>query len=231
MEKSVTIHSVLDWGEVELLQACGDDLTPVGAARTSFAGRVGDEERDVKLLRYLAENGHHGPFEFIDATWRVKAPIFVARQWMRHRTGSYNEFSYRYADPKKLSDGEAAQYYAPRQWKAQGTGNKQTSGSELPGTGMDIEVAYHDSMREARQSYNDAIEHGVSREQARLFLPTSFYTQFWYKTNMRNLLHFLTLRLDEHAQEETRMFAEAIAKDVESNWPLVWGLFKEGHFA
>jgi len=219
------VRGVLDYGEVELVQACGDDLTPVAAARTSYAGRNGDEGRDRKLLRYLATNGHYGPFEFIDATWRVKAPLFVARQWMRHRTGSYNEFSFRYAEPTKLNDEDEIHYYTPRLWRSQHNVDRQLSGEA-----RDNEVGYQRQMQTAILAYRTAIAGGVSREQARLYLPSSVYTQFWYKTNMRNLLHFLSLRLDSHAQEETRQFAEAISEDVKENWPLVWELFEEGLF-
>jgi thymidylate synthase (FAD) len=221
------IRKVLDHGEVELIQACGDDYTPVQAARTSYASHSDDGERDARLLRYLASHGHYGPFEFVDVTFRVKAPLFVARQWMRHRTGSYNEFSFRYAEPSRISKGEDIEYYSPVFWRSQDTADRQGS---VTSTELDFSMDFDRGMHDAIGAYHSAIERGVSREQARMLLPTSVYTTFWYKSNMRNLLHFLHLRLDEHAQWETRQYAEAVAEDVKENWPQIWGLFEEGHF-
>ena len=220
------IHKVLDYGEVELLLATGEDYTPVHAARVSFHSDGTDEERNHKLLRYLAEHKHYGPFEFISLSFRVKAPIFVARQWMRHRTGSYNEFSMRYADPAKLSSREKIEFYTPPSWRLQDPKNKQSSS----GLAYDISPMYTRIVREAIDAYNAAIGQGVAREQARLILPVSVYTEFWWSVNLRNLLHFLRLRLAPDAQDETRAYADAIAEEVKENYPLIWGLFEEGLF-
>lgn len=227
----MTATKILDHGSVELIMSMGDDLTPVRAARTSYGGEMRGDNADFKLLAYLAENQHLGPFEFIETIWEVKAPIFVARQWFRHRTASYNEFSMRYADPANIAEGESIEFYMPDIWRLQDNVNKQSSeGAQETYTAQVMSSTYRRHTEYAITMYREAVLAGTAKEQARIILPVSVYTKFWFKINMRNLLHFLMLRTDSHAQWEFRQYANEIATVVRANWPHIYNLYAEGHF-
>ena len=220
---------MLDRGFVELLDVMGDDLEPARAARVSYGqGERGWDEGDGKLTRYLIANGHTSPFEMVELKFRVRAPIFVARQWVRHRTANWNEFSMRYADPARLADGEEIDYYTPDVWRLQDRVNLQGSHGALP----EIDQAYlADSYRQNAEAdirlYRAAVGAGVSKELARICLPVSVYTEWVWKNDLRNTMHFWNLRVDEHAQWEMRQYAEAMVLLVEARLPNLVGLWRE----
>lgn len=198
--------SVLDHGFVRLVDHMGDDMSVVRAARVSYAGGESKgAESDRKLVEYMMRNHHTSPFESIVMTFHVKAPIFVFRQWHRHRTQSYSELSARYTE---MPD----EFYAPTEWRRQDTKNKQGS---VPVTEMDcwnvVQVGTHqDAWSEARQSYQEMLNDGVAREMARMVLPVSLYSEMYATVDLHNLMHFLRLRMDSHAQWEMQQYANAL---------------------
>lgn len=220
---------VLDHGYVELLDTMGDEAEVARAARISY-GNTEDRawEADAKLISYLQRNGHTSPFEMVEIKWRVKCPIFVARQWLRHRTANVNEFSMRYAEPSKLSNEGDVEYYTPKFWREQSKSNKQGGEIELDGeTAGWVNVSYLESMEYAISGYWDMRKQGVSLELARIVLPVSVYTEFVWKNDLHNTLHFLKLRTDEHAQWEIRQYANAMVGILKEKMPRlmkeVWG--------
>lgn len=197
--------NVLDHGFVELVDAMGDDYRILQAARVSTGGAQSKgEKKDRGLIRYLYKNAHMTPFEQVVVTLHVKAPLFVARQWMRHRTGSFNEYSGRYSE--MIED-----FYTPQQLYYQGTSNHQGSGDPLDDeTNLNELEAYREVVDESLGEYHALLDAGVAREQARMVLPVAQYTEFFMTMDLRNLLHFLELRMDAHAQAEIREYAFAI---------------------
>jgi thymidylate synthase (FAD) len=204
-----TAVDLLDHGFVRLVDSMGDDLSVVRAARVSFdaAWRTGEDQgSDKRLIGYLWKHQHTSPFEAVTFTFEVKAPIFVLRQWMRHRTWSYNEQSARYS---VLSE----EYYVPRPEMigVQGKDNKQARNLAAP-----IERAEEaaqiiaDSCRLAFQRYEVLLERGVPRELARSVLPVATYSHMFGTVNLLNLLHFLSLRSAADAQYEIRVYASAM---------------------
>jgi thymidylate synthase (FAD) len=197
---------VLDHGFVELVRAMGDDDAILQAARVS-TGAVGDPLRDRKLLDRLAKLHHSSPFEHVVATFHVKVPRFVMYEWQRHRTWSYlslNEYSQRY---RALDPPE---FYEPATIRAQSAGNKQAGGAPLDDdeatrARLLIETAHTD----ARDHYAALLRAGVAREQARIVLPQSVYTELYCTVKLWNLADFWRLRLDEGAQWEIRQYAQA----------------------
>lgn len=199
---------VLDKGFVELQDFMGDDLAIVNAARTSFLGESKGEESDHKLLNYLWYNKHHGPFEQVVFRFRMKLPNMCMAQIVRHRTARLNVQSYRYMQ------ADEEDFYIPNEWRIQSPINKQGSRNDI--VLNDYGSAFTSAALEeyydiGYELYRAALEAGIAREQARLFLPgfAVYYTMVW-QIDLRNLLHFLTLRMDEHAQWETRQYANAI---------------------
>jgi thymidylate synthase (FAD) len=195
---------VLDKGYVEIQDMMGDDMAIINAARTSFLGESKDPEKDKKLLFYLMENHHDSPFEMVEFRFRVHCPIITARQWMRHRTFSFSEVSRRYTE-------EEIEFYIPDVWRMQSANNKQASDGVVED---EISSSYTSKLKYtcsiAYEYYENAIADGISREMARMFLPVNLYTTFVAKVDARNLMHFLQLRMDEHAQYEIRVYADAI---------------------
>ena len=186
------------------------------------------------MLRYLWDNNHLTPFEMVEMVWEVTAPIFVARQWFRHRAASYNEFSMRYADPVKLRDtdddasDEDLLFYHPEWVRDQHPVNKQSS---LPSSSWDMistRARYRDTISLAYKAYRALLDEGVAREQARLVLPVSTYTKFWYKVDMRNFLHFLDLRLSPDAQWEIQQYAGVMKRIAAEQWPEIMRMWAEG---
>lgn len=198
---------VLDHGFVRLIDHMGDDLSVVRAARVSYdaAWRTGeDTNSDTRLIKYLWKNRHTTPFEAVTFTFEVKAPIFVLRQWHRHRTWSYNELSARY---KELPD----EFYVPELEVIgeQATNNKQ--GRQASDRDQTENLVFFKLMCEALfDNYKFLLEQGWPRELARCVLPLSTYSHMFATVNLLNLLKFLTLRCDTHAQYEIRMYADAI---------------------
>jgi thymidylate synthase (FAD) len=200
------IVKVLDHGFVRLVDSMGSDLSIARAARVSYdaAWRAGEDQgSDRRLINYLWKNRHTTPFEAVTLTFEVKAPIFVFRQWHRHRTFSYNELSARYRElPEEI--------YMP-DFRAQSKDNKQGSDGAI---GEDeaavLRDTFRDSYRTAFDAYRAALQHGVAREIARSVLPVATYSHMFCTVNLLNLLKFLTLRCDAHAQYEIRVYAEAM---------------------
>ncbi|ABU96972.1 thymidylate synthase [Thermus phage P74-26] len=197
------------------------DAQIVRAARVSYGKGTKTVRDDEKLIRYLLKHEHWSPFEMVEFKFHVKAPIFVARQWFRHRTASVNEISARYS---VVED----EFYTPHKWRLQDTKNKQGSVGELDElTNAHATDAYTEAVAMAFQAYEALLQAGVAREMARMVLPVSVYTQFYWKQDLRNLLHFLKLRLDDHAQWEIRQYAEAILRLIEPLVPITVQAWKE----
>lgn len=195
----------------------GDDNAPLEAARMSTGNPTGvDFHKDIKLRQYLWDNDHHSPFEFSTLIVEVECPIFVARQWMRHRTFSYNEFSGRYAEM-------ALGFWNPQDWRGQGAGNKQAGSGELDRDVLaEVDADYRFAIRTCERIYRKLLDLGVCREQARAVLPVAAMTKFRVTGNLRNWIHFLRLRLDPHAQKEIRDDAEHVARIIQQYWPLTY---------
>lgn len=223
MEKG-TIINVLDKGYVKLIDFMGDDLMPLRAARMSTGNPTGvDEKKDDGLRDYLWRHEHTSPFEFNDLVLEVKVPIFIAREWMRHRTFSYNEFSQRYAEA-------IDEYYLPEAGRLeyQSKMNNQGSSGLLPEEIAD-EILEDMKMEQVRQrlNYDAYIKDGLARELARINMPVSNYTMFQVKGNLKNWMHFVKLRSAPGAQYEIRVYAQAILKIIESLWPKQAEVYKE----
>lgn len=189
---------------VELVRVSGSDLDIANAARVSY-GKVSHElsERDKKLITFLMDHNHSSPFEHNQLSFRVKAPIFVARQWMRHRINSYNEISYRYVKVK-------TEFYIPKTFRLQDTENGQSSYGAF--SNEELINQYKAALENAYAAYNKMLEAGVCREQARAILPVATYTEFIYTCNLQSLMHFMKLRLGSGAQKEIRSYALALLK-------------------
>jgi len=222
---------VLDDGFVCLVDVMGDDQAIVQAARVSYGEGTRTVSDDRGLIRYLLRHRHTTPFEMVELKFLVRVPMDTWRQWIRHRTANVNEYSTRYS----LAI-DSAQRTPPDEWRAQATNNRQGSAGfldrELGERLSAEEVQLQDDVRRA---YERRIELGVAREQARKDLPLSTYTEAYWKIDLHNLLHFLSLRMDSHAQLEIREYAAAIGEGiVRPLFPLVWEAFvdfrQEGMF-
>jgi len=197
---------------VDLVDFCGSDQMFLAAARvsTSTHEATTTKERDLKLARYLLKHGHTSPFEHAFTTYRIKAPIFSARQIMRHRTFSYNEISRRYTE-------ENIQFYVPKELFLQDQKRLQCSSAHL--ANQEHIEKLKDFYDQALNVYERLIEQGVSREQARYVLPMSTMTTFYMSGNFHNWIKFLKLRCDEHTQYETRLIAGAIRQSLKVLYP------------
>ncbi|AEH50154.1 FAD-dependent thymidylate synthase [Pseudothermotoga thermarum] len=201
---------VLDKGFVKLIDHLGNDLTAVRAARISFGKDVMDEERDKRLIEHLLKNGHESPFEHIVFTFHIKCPIFVARQWMRHRIASYNELSGRYTQ-----FGE--EFYIPKADDPRLKLSDQQNG--------EICRIFEDAFNQAYDVYRKLLDLKVPRELARIVLPLSLYTEFIWSVNARSLFNFLSLRADSHAQFEMQQYAKAVATIFKQICPWTYEAF------
>ena len=230
------LRPVLGNGHVRVVDYMGDDAAIVQAARVSYGKGTKGISSDRGLIRYLLRHKHTSPLEMCEMKFHIKAPIFVARQWLRPRMSSTNEYSARYS----ILDRE---FYVPRpeDIHAQATINKQGRGAALsPGdqrrasrkltavatASFDV---YDELLNDVSSVGHDPQRAGVSREIARTCLPLSAYTQWYWKIDLHNLLHFLRLRLDPHAQYEIRVYAEEIAHVVQRWVPLAWEAFEDYH--
>lgn len=210
---------VLDHGYVELIDQMGDDFRILEAARmsTGAAARKGDE-KDRKLIRYLYTQGHSSVFEQVKYTFKMKMPIFVARQLIRHRTAQPNEASARY----KAFEWEV---YFPEEWRIQDTKNKQGSlDSFSEKDGEEITEGLNLAYDEAESFYMESLRTGVAREQARTVMPVGHYTELMWSMDLHNLLHFIEVRDHSHAQYEIRVYAQAILKLLEDYGKIGWAL-------
>lgn len=210
--------NVLDHGYVILVDYMGSDQDIVDAARVSYNSGV--KKHDTRgLIRYLLRHSHTSPFEMCELKFQIKLPIFVARQWIRHRTASVNEVSGRYS---VLPD----ENYLPKTFSIQSAINKQGSGENVDSIiNMLLKGGTEKTFAHCRSQYDLLLEHNVAKEQARIVLPLSQYTEWVWKIDLHNLLHFLKLRLDPHAQEEIRQYATIIAGIVEELFPETWQAF------
>ena len=218
-------HEVLDHGFVRVIDYMGDDKAIVQAARVSYGEGTKKARDDEGLIRYLMRHWHSTPFEMCEIKFHIKLPVFVARQWIRHRTANVNEYSARYS----ILDRE---FYIPKKdhLAAQSESNNQGRGRLLEGEEAEkvLEILKTDSLR-AYDNYESMLSRenqaGLARELARMNLPTNIYTQWYWKTNLHNLLHFLQLRADSHAQYEIRVYAEEILKIIADWVPLAHAAF------
>lgn len=219
-EINTTIDPLKDTiSSVELVRVSGSDVDIVNAARVSFGKRVTRiTDKDVQLIRYLVKHAHTSPFEHNQLSFRIKCPIFVARQWMRHRMNSYNEISYRYVK----SDLE---FYTPPQWRYQDNVNRQGSVGSFEND--KLKQDYIQALQNAAKAYNDLLDKGVCRELARGLLPLCTYTEFIFTCNLHSLIHFLKLRLHAGAQYEIRCFAQAMLSLALPHFSVSLGAWKE----
>ncbi len=218
---------VLDHGFVRVIDYMGDDAAIVQAARVSYGAGTKHVQNDEGLIRYLMRHWHSTPFEMCEVKLHVKLPVFVARQWIRHRTANVNEYSARYS----ILDRE---FYipAPEQLAAQSVVNNQGRGEVLQGeeAARVLDLLKSDANR-AYDHYEAMLsqdgQQGLARELARMNLPANIYTQWYWKVDLHNLFHFLRLRADPHAQYEIRVYAEAIAACVRDWVPLAYAAFED----
>ena len=214
---------VLDNGYVKLVDWMGEESSIIEAARMSTNKGFQGWEKDQRLLEYLYKNRHSTPFEMCEMIIEVQAPIFVIREWHRHRTQSYNELSARYTKMPDL-------HYLPElnRFQAQSTHNKQSSAEPLEtNIAKCIQIKMHHEQIELYNNYTEYLKKGLAREVARINTPVSRYSKMRAKSNLRNWLHFLGLRLPENAQWEIRQYAEAVANLIEKLWPRTYKLFLE----
>lgn len=225
--------AVLDHGEVLLVDSMAADAKVVGAARistgkvqTGYTSGFGPEqaEKDRKLINYLMSNGHGTPFEHAVFQFYVKAPIFVVREWQRHRVASYNEFSMRYAEVT-----DEAEFYIPGHIREQDPANKQSSvivtdydragyvANNIDLIKQETELAF--------STYRGLLSNGVAREMARLVLTVNVYTKFWFTVNARSLMNFLMLRNAPSAQWEIQQYAQALEWFFKELMPETWAAF------
>ena len=215
---------VLNDGFVRVVDVMGDDSSIVQAARISYGSGTKKVHEDRGLIRYLMRNRHSTPFEMCEIKLHVRVPMDCWRQWIRHRTANVNEYSTRYSeaiDSQQTTDADA--------WRLQSTSNRQ--GSE---TSVAHEAGEHLTRRESelhslsREVYEERLGTGVAREQARKDLPLWTYTEAYWKIDLHNLLHFLSLRMDAHAQSEIRAYADVIGNQIVSKWvPITWEAFED----
>jgi thymidylate synthase (FAD) len=215
---------VLDDGFVRVVDYMGDDGSVVQAARVSYGAGTKRVHEDRGLIRYLLRHAHTTPFEMCEIKLHVRVPMDTWRQWIRHRTANVNEYSTRYSVAI-----DAAQRTAPDQWRVQSADNRQGSAGFLSVVeGERLSSAETALLDLARRTYDDRLAAGVAREQARKDLPLSTYTEAYWKVDLHNLLHFLRLRMDDHAQEEIRAYAIVVGEQIVAKWmPLVWEAFTD----
>jgi thymidylate synthase (FAD) len=215
---------VLDDGFVRVVDYMGSDESIVQAARVSYGKGTKKINEDRGLIRYLLRHAHTTPFEMCEIKLHVRVPMDCWRQWIRHRTASINEYSTRYSIAI-----DASQKTSPAEWRLQSKGNKQGSeGFADSNLGSKLTKREQELQDLARTIYNERVEQGIAREQARKDLPLSTYTEAYWKVDLHNLLHFLALRMDEHAQFEIRSYANVIGHEIVRRWcPIVWDAFTD----
>jgi len=226
-ENLYLIHKVLDHGFVRVIDYMGNDTSIVQAARVSYGEGTKKSRDDKSLIFYLMRHWHSTPFEMCEIKLHVKLPVFVARQWIRHRTANVNEYSARYS----ILDNE---FYIPKSENlaSQSSSNNQGRGDVLEGEEAKkvIQILKNDSLR-SYKSYEKMLskenKKGLARELARMNLPTNIYTQWYWKTDLHNLFNFIRLRNDLHAQYEIRVYAEKIAELVKKWVPFAFEAFEQ----
>jgi thymidylate synthase (FAD) len=213
---------VLDKGFVRLVDYLGGDERVVQSARVSYGTGTKTYREDAGLIDYLLRNRHTSPFEQVVLTFHVKLPIFVARQWIRHRTARLNEISGRYSVMKDDFYVPAAEDVA-----LQSGDNKQGRSADAlePAAAEAVRAAFTGGQRQAYGDYTALIDQGIARELARINLPLSLYTEWYWQIDLHNLFHFLSLRLDAHAQREIRLYAEVLFEIAKKVAPRCCGSF------
>lgn len=216
------MQSILDHGYLDVISVEGTDRFIAETARTSTES-TGNEDANNRLVTRLIRDEHTSPVEFAGFVFQIKAPIFVGRQWLRHRAGTFNEFSGRYSE---FPD----EFYVPDadRVQVQSTFNKQGSAESLPEDVADlIRHQITKQSLDAYQSYQSLLATGLTRELARIILPVNFYTVYRWRVNLHNLFHFLRLRQDPHAQWEIRVYADAIHEECLKHFPVATKAFEE----
>ncbi len=210
---------VLDDGCVRVVDYMGSDAAIVQAARVSYGAGTRQVSEDRALIRYLLRHRHTTPFEMCEIKLHLRVPMDCWRQWIRHRTANVNEYSTRYS----LAI-DAASRTRPEEWRRQSTANRQGSAGLLDrAVGARLSAREREHQQQARAVYQERLDAGVAREQARKDLPLSTYTEAYWKIDLHNLLHFLSLRADSHAQAEIRAYAALIGEQIVSRWvPVTW---------
>ena len=213
---------VLGDGFVRVIDYMGTDGSIVQAARISYGQGTKRVHEDRGLIRYLMRHRHTTPFEMCEIKLHVRVPMDCWRQWIRHRTANVNEYSTRYSIAI-----DAAQKTSPTEWRSQVKGNRQGSGRTVPTElGKNLSRKEEELQKFSRDVYKERIDSGIAREQARKDLPLSTYTEAYWKIDLHNLLHFLSLRMDRHAQYEIRAYADVIGNDIVARWcPITWEAF------
>lgn len=215
---------VLDKGFVRLVDYLGGDQRIVQAARVSYGAGTKSFRQDRALIHYLLRNEHTSPFEQVILTFHTKMPVFVARQWVRHRTARLNEISGRYSVMRD-------EFYVPSadQMRGQSQDNKQARSDEALPDDVVGQILGEMKLDQASlyAHYEKMIDAGLAREVARVNLPLSLYTEWYWQIDLHNLLRFLHLRMDAHAQYEIRVYAEAMAKCAQAVAPLAYEAFEE----
>ena len=228
MEKHLYLaHPVLDHGLIRVVDYMGDDAAITQAARVSYGRGTKSVNTDEGLIRYLMRHWHSTPFEMCEVKFHVKLPVFVARQWIRHRTANVNEYSARYS----ILDRE---FYipAPEHLSAQSAVNRQGRGELLEGdeAARVLDLLREDAMR-SYDHYESMLsqdgQKGLARELARMNLPANVYTQWYWKVDLHNLFHFLRLRADAHAQYEIRTYADTMCGIVRDWVPFAYAAFED----
>ncbi|WP_291365670.1 FAD-dependent thymidylate synthase [Acetobacter sp. UBA5411] len=220
-------HPVLDHGFVRVIDYMGDDAAIVQAARVSYGRGTRKVSEDTGLIRYLMRHRHSTPFEMCEIKFHIKLPIFIARQWIRHRTANVNEYSARYS----IMDRE---FYlpSPEHMAAQSASNRQGRGDVLDAeTAAKVMNLLRDDAIRCYDTYENLLDTdngpGLARELARMNLTLNTYTQWYWKVDLHNLMHFLSLRIDPHAQYEIRAYAEVMLSMLEAWVPIAAAAFKE----
>lgn len=214
----------LNAGFVRLVDYMGGDGAIVQAARVSYGKGTKTVNEDRGLIRYLMRHQHTTPFEMVELKFHVKLPIFVARQWIRHRTANVNEYSGRYSvmkDEFYIPEDQAIHYQSLRNKQGR---REEDVPAELRQRVLDILTS---SQQKLYGEYEQLLESDIARELARINLPLSLYTEWYWKIDLHNLFHFLQLRLDKHAQYEIRVYAEAMAEVAKRVTPMAWEAFED----
>lgn len=213
----------LDKGFVRLVDSMGGDGAIVQAARVSYGKGTSKMSQDRGLIRYLMRHRHTTPFEMVEFKFHCKMPIFVARQWVRHRTANINEYSLRYSEAR-----DEFYYPEPENIQFQSSLNKQGRSGEVP---PELKQKVLDYFKENSERsfalYQELNKAGVARELARSLLPVNIYTEWYWKNDLHNLLHFIGLRSDSHAQYEIRVFSDAMAHYVKEKAPFAWEAYQD----
>lgn len=209
-------------GFVRLVDSMGSDMSVVRAARVSYGNETKGETADQKLIHYLMEHHHGTPFEHVVLTFHIRCPMFVARQWFRHRIGSFNEISGRYTELD-------TDFFVPETWRQNKTDNHQAS---VEGDFSEAEIdkmvrEWNYTTDIIRSTYESLLEQGVAREQARAILPMGTYTEFYWTVNLRSLFNFIRLRNAPDAQSEMREYAQVVQTIAEEAAPWCFEAFNK----